>query len=147
MSIIMLAVIISSLYKKIMIKNITLIITLISLNSCVTNNIISPIAGTWEADFDGCIETWIIDNKGNRVSISGEEQTNNKFIIQKLEENVYKITDTRLSTNSKPDCSGETVDVPIGNVTNGIIKFQGNNRFTLCNTGKCLEKSPFIRKK
>ena len=130
-----------------MIKKITLIITLISLNSCVTNNIISPIVGTWEADFDGCIETWIIDNKGNRVSISGEEQTNNKFIIQKLEENVYKMTDTRLSTNSKSDCSGEIVDIPIGNVTTGIIKFQGNNRFTLCNTEECLDKSPFIRKK
>ncbi len=42
-------------------------ITLISLNSCATNNITSPIIGTWEADFDGCIETWIIDNKGNVI--------------------------------------------------------------------------------
>lgn len=129
-----------------MIKKITLIITLISLNSCATNNSISPIIGTWEADFDGCIETWIIDNKGNRISISGEEETNNKFIIKKLEENIYKMTDTRLSTNSKPDCSGEIVDIPIGNVTNGIIKFQGNNRFILCNIEECLENSPFIKK-
>ena len=129
-----------------MIKKITLMITLVSLNSCATNNITSPIIGTWEADFDGCIETWIIDNKGNRKSISGEEETNNKFIIKKLEENVYSMTDTRLSTNSKPDCSGEIVDIPIGNVTNGIIKFQGNNRFILCNTEECLESSPFIRK-
>ena len=128
-----------------MIKKITLIITLLSLNSCATNQITSPIAGTWKADFDGCIEIWKIDDKGNRTSISGEEETKNKFTLRKLNDNLFSITDTRLGTNSKPDCSGEIVEVPLGNVTNGILKFQGNNKFILCNSEECLEGSPFIR--
>ena len=128
-----------------MIKKITFVLVLISLNSCASNIVTSPIVGTWKADFDGCIETWIIDNKGNRTSISGEEETNNKFILKKIDNNEYSITDTRLSTNSKPDCSGEIVEIPLGNVTNGIIKFQGNEKFILCNSSNCLEDSPFIR--
>lgn len=131
-----------------MIRKFVFAAVLISLTSCVVNKKnSSPFVGTWKANFDECTETWVIDNNGIRKSLSGEEETENKFTISKIEADLYEIVDTRLSTNSKPDCSGEVVNVPIGNVTNGLLKFKGNDTFILCNSEQCLEDSPFIRQK
>jgi hypothetical protein len=130
-------------------KKITAILISITLiYSCAPNkNVVSPFAGTWEINLDGCIETWVYDSNGIRKSYSGEEETVNKFTFSKLEEGKYEVIDTRISSNSKVDCTGQTSDIPNGHVATNIIKFLDKDTLILCSSEDCLDNYQFKRKK
>ncbi len=118
------------------------------VTSCVTTkNTSSPFVGTWEANYGGCIETWIADDNGIRKCYSGEEETVNKFVVTKISEGLYKIVDTRISSNFKADCSGEISKTPLGHVIKCKLKFSGNDTLVMCFPKRCFEEIPYIRKK
>lgn len=104
--------------------------------------------GIWEANFNGCIEVWEVNEDNTRKSISNEEVTMNKFTIKKVEDYLYNIEDTRVSSNFKRDCSGDIPDTKIGHIAKHQLKFIGNDKFVICysSSGKCLDQFPFIRK-
>jgi hypothetical protein len=107
----------------------------------------SPFSGTWEANFDGCIETWVFDDNGIRKTFSNKEETINQCVITKIEEGLYGVVDTRISSNAKEDCSGEIADTPVGHVIKCRLKFTDNDTFVICFPKRCLDATPYRRKK
>ena len=129
-------------------KLLTLIIISFSITSCKTlQNTNPPYIGTWEVNIDGCIETWIIEKNGMRRTKSAEEETVNKYTVTEVEEGTYEVIDTRISSNSKKDCSGKRTNTANGHVSRNKIKFLDKDTFILCYPERCLDEYPFTRKK
>jgi hypothetical protein len=114
--------------------------------SCVTKKSFeSPFIGTWEANIDGCKETWVFENNSIRKSFSYEEETVNNYTFSKVKDGIYEVVDTRISSNFKTDCTGEISETQNGHVSRIKIKFLDKDTFILCFPEMCLDKYPFKR--
>ena len=104
--------------------------------SCLADSLPTdhPIVGTWEIRVPGttCTETYEFRADGTKIAKSAEEVNESKFVISATpsSDGYYKLTDTVVSSNGKPDCSGQST--PVGDKVSVYLRFEEPNAFSFC---------------
>lgn len=108
-----------------------------------------PIVGTWRIMAPGttCVETHTFRENGTKTSQSADEIQKSEFAISPKPSaaGYYKLTDTVVASNGKPDCSG--FSSPVGETVSVFVRFErGLDVFSFCyaeTQDKCV--GPFRR--
>src|SRR5689334_18057536 len=119
-------------------KSMYLVATLLALSSggaALALSPLHPIIGKWTiAVPDGsCSEVYRFKPDGTRFATSGEEVAESRFEIspQPSAKGFYKMVDTIVRDNGKPDCAGEIT--PIGDSVTLFVHFAPSGKaFDLC---------------
>ena len=70
-----------------------------------------PLVGSWRWQLPGkaCTETWHFHENGNRSGNSGEEVIRSHYEVSPLPSllGFYRVSETVIESNGKPDCAGD----------------------------------------
>jgi hypothetical protein len=96
-----------------------------------------PIIGSWRVEVPGtsCSETYTFKSNGTTFVRSASEITETKFVISSRPRasGYYKLKDTIVKTNGKPDCTGSSS--PAGDVVRLFLRFDNSgSSFSFCKT-------------
>ncbi len=118
-----------------------------SLAAKSNSSVQSPVIGSWTFDSNGCEETYHFSADGIRTVTANQEVVKARYQLRALrpQQGLYLITDTVISDNGKPDCSGDT-SVMTGDTVQLLMRFQESpKRFSFCFDDALLDcVGPFI---
>jgi hypothetical protein len=70
-----------------------------------------PLVGSWRWQLPGtaCTETWQYQSEGSRSASSGAETTRSHYEVSPLPSllGFYRVSETVIESNGKPDCAGD----------------------------------------
>jgi hypothetical protein len=94
-----------------------------------------PLLGRWRIELPDlkCFEEYHLRADGTKLSMSGEERNESKFMIALVPgpSGFYKWTDKIVKGNGKPDCSGAKTE--LGHVAVNYVRLHpSGQKFLLC---------------
>lgn len=95
-----------------------------------------PLAASWTWTLPGkaCTETWHYHANGTRTGSSGEETTQSRYEVSALPSllGFYRVSETVIESNGKPDCSADLHEATGEPVTRFLQFSPKHDRLIVC---------------